>query len=308
VREDSPTQLPSRLGLVGLGEVGLVLAAELLRAGRSVRCLETRPERSAILRSAATLGIEVDISVEAFAAQVDGVLVAVQGRAALGVAAEVVPCLRSGVFYADLTAKGIAARDEIGRLCSAGSVIFADVAIVDTVMWPDRTIDLIVSGPGAVEVVSALEGTRFSCLVADPARPISTEIKLCRSVFTKGLMALLLETLAAAERSGVEAYVRQTLINFMSEDPDRIVSLLIGTSMKHARRRTEEMAEAMDFVTDRLGAAPMAAASRVVLEAVAQEADHSALDGWQAVIEYLIDRKVFDRIPLMVNPRTVEHA
>lgn len=255
------------IGLVGLGEVGLVVASELQRAGRSLRCLDTRG--GALTDPAAReLGIPLSEDAAEFAASVDACIVTVVGRASHGVAAELAAHLRPGTLYSDWTTTSPGVRDAIAGLCADAGVRFADVAIVDTVTWIDRTIELLVSGPGATLIGGVLEGTRLAPVVIDAERPVSTEVKLMRSVFTKGLEALLVETLTASESFGIRADVERSVLRFMEEPFDRIIALLVGSSMRHAERRANEVHDVLEFVSGGLGSAPMTAGAARILDAL----------------------------------------
>lgn len=254
-----------QVGLVGVGEVGSVVVRELLSVDRWPVCFDSRPEE--ITDSAAReLGIELYKSIGDFAAAVDVVIVTVVGRESLHVAHEVVPALRSGTLYADWTTTSPAVRDAIAAVCAECDVRFADVSILDTVTWIDRSIELLVSGPGASGLSAVLDGTRLIPRVIDDERPVSTEVKLLRSVFTKGLEALLLETLGAAQALGIRPEVERSVLRFMSEDFDRIIDLLVGSSMRHAERRANEVHDVLELLLERVGGAPMTSGAARLLD------------------------------------------
>jgi 3-hydroxyisobutyrate dehydrogenase-like beta-hydroxyacid dehydrogenase len=187
-------------------------------------------------------------------------------------------------------------RDAIAALCADAGARFADVSILDTVTWIDRTIELLVSGPGAMLIGDVLAGTRLSPVVIDDARPVSTEVKLMRSVFTKGLEALLLETLAGAESFGIRSDVERSVLRFMQEPFDRIIELLVGSSVKHAERRANETHDVLEFVSGSLGSAPMTAAAARILEAlvaVGAANDGDPLEAAPEVLERVVGDRMF---------------
>lgn len=283
------------VGLVGLGEVGLVVASELQTAGRIVRCLDTRPGDMTD-GAAQELGIRVSKDAAEFGATVDAVIVTVVGRASQGVAAEVARHLEPGTLYSDWTTTSPSVRDAIAAICADAGVRFADVSIIDTVTWMDRTIELLVSGPGATLVGGVLDGTRLSPVVIDKDRPVSTEVKLLRSVFTKGLEALLLETLGAAASFGIRAEVERSVLRFMEEPFDRIIDLLVGSSLKHADRRANEMRDVMEYVSGSLGTAPMTAGALQILDGlVAVNAAHEGAppEATPEVLERVVGDRMF---------------
>jgi 3-hydroxyisobutyrate dehydrogenase-like beta-hydroxyacid dehydrogenase len=75
--------------------------------------------------------------------------------------------------------------------------------------------------------------------------------KMCRSVMTKGLEALLTEGLLAARHHGVEAAVLESLHDLLpAVDWQRLANYMIGRSQLHGRRRAEEMREAALAVSE----------------------------------------------------------
>src|SRR5687767_8214386 len=146
-----------RAGIVGLGEVGSAMTESLRQAGYQVCCFDPRPNSATALRAKA-MAIPLHDDAAAFGRAVNIVVVLVQSRRAAEVAELVVPSLAAGTDYADATAKPPAVRDAIAERCRRQGVPFTDIAIADTVSWPDRPVELIVSGPATGNVVSLFAG------------------------------------------------------------------------------------------------------------------------------------------------------
>jgi hypothetical protein len=126
---------------------------------------------------------------------------------------------------------------------------------------------------------------------------VSSEIKLCRSVFTKGLMAVLIETLVAARSLNAEDIVLTSISDFMAEDFQKITEVLVGSAMTHAERRTEEMREARQLVVALLGGAPTTSASIDVLDAVADRiVEAGAVTGTTQVVGRLAEGRLFEAL------------
>ena len=282
------------VGIVGFGEVGEALARDLLGRDATPRVLETRPGTQATTGRASALGLSVDRDPERFGAEVGLVVVVVPASEAPATARAVAPHLAPHVVYTDWTAKSPAVRDEIAVTCAGRR--FADVAITDTVTWAGAPVELLVSGPGARDLAAVLDGSRFRANVIDEAVPRSSEIKLCRSAFTKGLSALMLESFVNAERLGVLDVVDDGLSRFLGEAYPRLRDLVVGTAVQHAARRATEMADAAAILTATLGHAPMTTASRDVLAtlvAVRRAQGPTGAQTWREVVELLDAADVF---------------
>ena len=293
------------VGIVGFGEVGTALATDLLSAGRAVRCLDTRLGSATGVR-ARELGIEVDTSPRIFGSHVAAVLITVPGRSSIDVASMLTPSLAPGTPYFDFTAKPPSARDTILALCDEQRLSFADVAMVDPIEASVSTVELLVSGTASSSAPGLFDGTRFRVRILDPARPVSTEVKLIRSVFTKGLEALLIETLSAADRWGARAEIHRSLATFMQRDFDQVMTILVGSAIRHARRRAEEMDDAAVLVVEALGSSTMTSATADLLHRLVSLADagHSTAIGAEEVLR-VIDRHLFAPIkaPREAGPR-----
>ncbi len=258
------------IGLIGLGEVGRGLAMDLLAAGRRLRALDTRRHASSA-RAAATLGIPLDASPRAFASAAQAIVSAVPGRVAREVAELVLPFVPAGCIFVDLSARSVQARDGIAEACASRGVLYADCALTGTVLFATDPVDVLVSGPGSRGTVELLAGTRWQPLLLGEA-PIGTEVKLCRSSFTKGLIALLYESLVAAERLGVGAPVGASLDALLGPTFARLRPHLLTSTVRHAGRRGAEVQAAAALVTQALGRAPMSRAAADVLAAVERQA------------------------------------
>ncbi len=76
--------------------------------------------------------------------------------------------------------------------------------------------------------------------------------KLVRSVFYKGLAASVTEALRAARAAGCEDWLRANIASELAGASEATVDRLERGSVRHARRRAEEMAAAAELLT-RLG-------------------------------------------------------
>jgi 3-hydroxyisobutyrate dehydrogenase-like beta-hydroxyacid dehydrogenase len=74
---------------------------------------------------------------------------------------------------------------------------------------------------------------------------------MCRSVLIKGIEALLAESLLAARRHRVEDTVLESLYDlFPNDDWERVAGYMITRSLRHGKRRAEEMREAARAVAE----------------------------------------------------------
>ncbi len=227
------------IAVLGLGEAGGRLAADLVTAGCSVRGFDPvqRPAGIAnVSAQEAVQGADVVLSVNAAA-------VALETAAAVGAS------LGAGALYADLNTSAPELKRE---LAEAVPTLFADVALVGVVATTGLATPALVSGDGADRFAELFRPLGMPVEVVGPRPGDAAGLKLLRSVFMKGIAAAALESLAAAEAAGVERHVRADLASVLGEP---LLERLLAGSRAHAGRRVDEMQAAGAYVAQ-LGVAP----------------------------------------------------
>lgn len=242
------------IAVLGHGEAGSAFAADLHAGGARVRVYDpvvAPPDHleRADSEGAAAAGADLVLSVNSSSAAVDAL------RAAL-------PRLGEGTVWADLNTAAPAVKRQLADIAETAHVGFADVAIMAPVPGKGITVPMLVSGDSAdqVERILADFGTPIRVQPGPPGA--AAERKLLRSVFFKGMSAAVMEALAAARAAKCEPWLRENIeAELATAGPDIVERLVTGT-LKHARRRSDEMAAATEML-ESLGVEPhVARASR----------------------------------------------
>ena len=233
------------VAVLGLGEAGGRIAADLVAAGCTVRGWDPvqRPAGIANAESAldAVRGADVVLSLNAAAVALD---------AAKGVAGE----LDGDTLYADLnTASPQLKRD----IAEALPVQFADVALTGVVPATGLGTRALVSGAGAERFAELFRPLGMPVDVVGSNPGDAAGLKLLRSVFMKGMAAAAIESLEAARAAGVEGRVRADIAAVIGEP---LLERLLSGSQAHAARRVDEMHAAAAYV-DELGIEPRVASA-----------------------------------------------
>jgi 3-hydroxyisobutyrate dehydrogenase-like beta-hydroxyacid dehydrogenase len=232
-----------QVAVLGLGEAGGRIAADLVAAGCSVRAWDPAPRSADLPRTASDLeavrGADVVLSLTTAAFALD---------AAASVARE----LGSDALYADLNTSAPQLKRD---LAAALPVAFADVALIGIVPSLGLATPALVSGAGAAQFAE-----RFGPL-GMPVEVVGTEpgdaagLKLLRSIFMKGIAAAAIEALEAARVAGVEERVRGDITGVLGEP---LLDRLLSGSRLHAARRVDEMEAAAAYARE-LGVEPRVA-------------------------------------------------
>lgn len=234
-----------RLALIGYGEVGQTLGSDLAAAGFADVVVHDRlfddPD-SPPSRAAASRGARTKVDIEEACADRDLVISAVTAGEALNVARAAAPYL-GPAFFLDLNSVAPQTRQAQANTIGARYVEGAVMAPIG----PKRLkTPILLGGPSAQAIAPLLAELGFA------ARPESYEIgqasavKLSRSIFVKGLEAIVTESLASARHYGVEDEVLASLSNTIPHpDWPGLARYLLSRPLVHGRRRSEEMVEAV---------------------------------------------------------------
>ena len=244
------------VALIGLGEVGLVLANDLHRVDgvqlyawdRLFPVGGSEPQRAAaalpFLAAASGMAEAVRSSSLVISAVTAG-----ECRAA---AEEAASALSAGAFYLDLNS--VSPRTKMAAARAIGGVggRYVEAAVMSPIA-PQRIASPIwLGGPHARKFLPLAQSLGFtgSAVYSDSLGRASAA-KMCRSVIVKGMEALLAESLLTARRHGVEDVVLASLQDlFPAGDWRKLARYMISRSLQHGRRRAEEMREAARTVAE----------------------------------------------------------
>jgi len=237
------------VAVLGLGEAGGRIAADLVAAGCAVRGwdpvarpagVDTAPDASSAAR-----GAKVVLSINAAAV-------------ALEVAGGVAGSLADDAVYADCNTSSPALKRALAKTVPAS---FADVALVGTVPTLGLRTPALASGAGAERFADLFRPLGMPVDVVGPDPGDAAGLKLLRSVFMKGMAASAIESLEAARAAGVEARVRADIAAVIGKP---LLKRLLSGSRLHATRRVEEMRAAAAYLEE-LGVEPRIASAAAEL-------------------------------------------
>lgn len=240
--------IAARMCLVGFGEVGQTLAADLARAGvehivawdvlfANPESIPSRGLRDTRVRAAS------DAATGARDAQL--VISAVTAARAANAARSVAGGLRSGAFYLDLNSVSPEVKREIADIIESSGARYVEGAVMSPIGPKRIASPILLGGPHAEDFLTlgrSLGFTGASVFAREIGR--ASAAKMCRSVMIKGIEALLTESLLAARKHGVEATVLASLEDlFPGRDWRKLAQYMISRSLLHGTRRAEEMRE-----------------------------------------------------------------
>lgn len=254
--DSKPAAAPA-IGVLGPGEAGGHISADLRAAGATVRGFDPLPETSPDAPSA-----------EAAARGADVVLSLTTAAEARAAAESVLGVLRPGQVYADANTAGPALKAELAALVAPAGAAFADVALMAPVPGRGLRTPALVAGPGAEGFAAVFGPLGMPIAIAGAEPGDAARRKLLRSVVWKGLAAVAIEALAAARAAGCEDWMRAELVALLEGADAGALERMVTGSRRHAARRAHEMADVAAMLRD-LGVEPRVSdAAREWLEAL----------------------------------------
>ena len=251
-----------RVGFLGFGEAAARFASDLARsgitsiAGYSRSGAKAQPGDLTHTR-AARAGVQLVRTVGALAKKSDIIIVLTPGTAALAALRKIRKYLRPGQLYVDASATSVDTMARAAALVGDG-VRFVDAAIMGPVDVMGIKSPIVASGSHAAAFRDLMTpyGMVINVVGANPGD--ASAMKLIRSVMTKGLSGILLETLEAARRRNIlDAVIADLAVTFNTIPFEKIIKRYTCGTAVHCGRRIPEMKECLDLLramgaTDRM--------------------------------------------------------
>lgn len=230
----------TRVAVIGLGEAGGLIAGGLSAAGADVIGFDVAlpsaaPVPVADSVAAAVTGAEVVISINS----------SIVSRK---VAQQVAPHLAPGTVFADLNTGTPRLKKALAQLFSDG--MFADVAIMKPVPGLAEKVPMGVAGTGAKRFIELLRPFEMDLEYVSEIPGDAAARKLLRSILAKGMAAVLIDCLWAAESMGLQDWAYDEILrDFESSSAETAKRYLSGTA-QHVKRRQIEMMDVTEMLTD----------------------------------------------------------
>jgi len=285
--------MSARICLLGFGEVGQTLAADLGAHVRGITAwdLEFAKSASAPTLAAARRGVVAARDARSAVAEADLVISAVTA-AQIGEAADsVARHLKPQAYYFDLNSTSPAAKQAAASAVDAAGGRFVEAAIMSPIAPRGVASPMLLGGMHAAGFLPLAKQLGFAGVqVFSDRLGAASAAKMCRSVVIKGLEALMLESLMTARKFGVEQAVLDSLQSMKLADDWRTQGrYMISRALVHGRRRAEEMREVARTVTQ-AGLTPHMSGACAQWQDWAAEHSAAADEGLEQMLDTLLKR------------------
>lgn len=207
-----------KVGLMTPGDMGQAVAMQIKARGFTVcTALDKRSERS---KKLAREGGLTDLgSIERLVSECDVVLSVMNPGSAVDFARDAAAALRATgrkTLIADCNAISPDTVHEIAGIVEKAGGRFLDGGIIGSPPRGTTKTNLYVSGPGAADL-EPLGGPQLKVTVVSERIADASALKMCYGAINKGMQALWLEIMIAAQRLGVDGLLEQQLRQGRSE-------------------------------------------------------------------------------------------
>jgi len=173
------------------------------------------------------------------------VLSLVQGSVAVKVAESVAPLLSEGQIFIDLNSVSPDTKRRVAETISKGGRgDCVEGAIMDAVRPKNHKVPILLAGPRAGEAADKLNEVGMNSEAIGEKIGQACAVKMIRSVMMKGVEALILESMVAAETAGVTERILDSVnVTFAGLDWRQLTSHYLKRTHEHGARRVSEMKE-----------------------------------------------------------------
>ncbi len=228
-----------KIAILGLGEAGSTIAKDLITVGVTVSAWDPAPKQIPSDVVFATSNREA-------ANQADLILSINLAAVALDVAKDVLPVLTPNQLYVEINTASPQTKRQVAEILQSSGVQFADAVLMTPVPPKGLKTPTLVSGPGAQQFHDVMTPLGMSVTILDNQVGTAATRKLIRSIAYKGIAAVVVECLAAAEQLDLDDYAREQLLTILPNEA--IIDRFVNGSRKHAVRRAREMEAVADLL------------------------------------------------------------
>ena len=238
------------LGIVGFGEVGSALAKGLQQEGFGPVnvfdpvLLKNNDPDDAMKERIEYTDIRICSDLKDLAENSEVVFSANSGSAAVKVAEGLSGLLEKNHLFVELNSTSPAVKKQAAEALSATACRQVDAAIMGAILMSGHRTPIVASGDGR-HLFKRLFEPYGMIIDADSVEQIgdASALKMFRSIYAKGIEALIIETLVASHRQGIGEQVFTLICDWMDaqESFSSLARALVRTHSVHAGRRAVEM-------------------------------------------------------------------
>lgn len=242
-----------KVGFIGLGEAGFSIAQGLHEEGvESIVWYDAMAGKKECAsefnrKGMAFQGRKVETAA-LVCEKAEVIFAAVPAAYSVAAAQEALPGMKAGSIYIDVSTATPAEKKKIGAMLKPEGVAFVDGAMMGALLRDRHRVPMLLSGPGAEAFKKSMDVYHMCLTVVGEEPGTATSIKFIRSITAKGIGCLLVESLQAAQKYGVEQTIVDSFCNSFGPGFLAIINGYVSGAIIHAERREHEMQNVVDFL------------------------------------------------------------
>jgi len=191
--------------------------------------------------------VAMEPSMEALFRASDIILCLTSANSALPIARQIAPLLREGQIYVDMNSTAPATKEQIHAALADAKGVFVEAAVMASVPANRTKVPVYVCGSQAQALAERLNACGMNFTVLSEQIGAASAMKMIKSVLFKGFIALLTETVFAAERYGITEQTLGALKHMMTVEMtfEECCNYFLCTMATHSERLGHEMEEVL---------------------------------------------------------------
>jgi 3-hydroxyisobutyrate dehydrogenase-like beta-hydroxyacid dehydrogenase len=199
----------NRIGFIGFGEVGRAFSQAMRARGAEVYYYD-------VVQKDPVDGMTF-LPLEELVERCDIILSTAATHVAVAVAKTTVPLLTAQKTYADMNSTSVSVKRQIAQIIGTSKANFVEGAILSAVGEAGAKAAILVAGERAEPFARRMnELGLVNVKYFSPNVGEASQVKMLRSIFSKGVECLLLEMLTAGRRAGIVDYLWKDIVDFMT--------------------------------------------------------------------------------------------
>jgi 3-hydroxyisobutyrate dehydrogenase-like beta-hydroxyacid dehydrogenase len=237
------------VGFIGFGEAAFNIAKGLKEEGVPQivafdKFWNIEPQAKIIKKRSNEANVILAKSLAEMIERSDFIFSAVSANLALPLAKESEPYLRAGKFFVDLNAASPMTKESVSEVVLRTGASFVDAAVMGPVPVYKHKVPMAVCGNGAHKFDEVFSQFGMDITYMGEIPGSSSASKMFRSIFMKGFVTLLLETIFASHKYGVVDDVLSSIQKTLEDGSFiEVINNLLTRGVIHSERREHEMEE-----------------------------------------------------------------
>ncbi len=250
--------MTERIALIGFGEAGRNIGGGLVADGKArVSAYDLLFAEKSMADAAHTAGVDLKPTPGQAIEGAAIVFSLVTASSAVDAARAAANHLKTGQTYIDFNSVSPMTKQAVADAVAPAGANFVEAAIMAPVPGPGHRVPVLASGPKAAALAARLNALGMRLELAGERIGDASLSKMLRSIFIKGIEALLLEGLIAAHRVGLEDRILDSIQRTVPGiDWREAASYYLERTATHGKRRAAEMHESAATVAE-LGLDPI---------------------------------------------------